>query len=118
MTTIHIPEVLDGAGRHVAATVSIRLERAPQTPGEAWRPTIGIAESGFVSECRSIEIPPGGVSVQLVAQSALRLPDGATTAYAVHINTPHRSERLRITVPESAAPMTLRDLVDAFTHDI
>ena len=111
MTRLHIPAVRDGAGLTIPATASIRLERAPQTPLETWRPVIGFFGAALATEHAAISIPAGGILVELTPQSAIALPDGAATAYAVRIETAHRAELHRIQVPDTAAEFGLAELV-------
>lgn len=114
MTIVRIPAIHDGAGRTIAATATIILERAPKTPRETWCPTIAIrdgVEPHLLSEYSVWEIPPGGLLIDLAPQSSIRLADGTdSTGYRVEISSQHRTERFRVQAPDSADVLELADL--------
>ncbi len=107
MTQVVIPAVMDGAGGHLPATVSVRLVGADD------QGRIAFLATDLATEYQDLALPATGLTLDLAAQSDLALPAAAETWYRIEIRTTHRREAYLIQVPESGVPLSLRDLVGA-----
>lgn len=90
MTQVVIPAVMDGAGGHLPATVSIRLVGA-DTQGR-----IAFLATDLATEYQDLALPATGLTLDLAAQSDLALPAAAETWYRIEIRTPRRRDRDRL----------------------
>lgn len=109
MTTVVIPAVLNGAGDLVPATCQVHLETATTKRLLAFRDT------DLIHEDQDQSIPEDGLALELIDQASLATAEGVPTWYVVTITTAHGKQVYRVQVPDSLAPVALRDLVGAAT---
>lgn len=106
MTQVRIPLPTGQVAPLGPVRLSIRLVDA------AGGPVLGWSGSALISEYADVPLTEDRV-VALVPQSAIALPQGAPTWYAVAIATRKRTERYRVQVPDTEDLVELAALVAA-----
>ncbi len=76
------------------------------------RQVIGFAAGGLLTEYADLDMT-APVTLELVPQTAIALPDSAATWYAISLQTRTHTEHWLVQVPDSQTPLTLAELVAA-----